>query len=49
MIRRLVSLGFDLFVVAILVFALMILVPDGPFTLADRGYLGTAPENLERK
>ena len=47
--RRLLSLVFVLFVVSILVFVLMNLVPGGPFTLADRGYSGAALENLERK
>jgi len=48
-LRRLVSLGFVLLVVSVLVFILMNLVPGGPFTLADRGYSGAALENLERK
>ena len=48
-IRRLLSLVFVLFVVSILVFVLMNLVPGGPFTLAERGYSGAALENLERK
>ena len=48
-LRRLLSLVFVLFVVSILVFTLMNLVPGGPFTLADRGYSGAALENLERK
>ncbi len=47
--RRLLSLVFVLFVVSILIFVLMNLVPGGPFTLADRGYSGAALENLERK
>lgn len=48
-LRRLLSLAFVLFVVSVIVFALMNLVPGGPFTLADRGYSGAALENLERK
>lgn len=48
-LRRLVSLGFVLLIVSVLVFVLMSLVPGGPFTLADRGYSGAALENLERK
>jgi len=48
-VRRLLSLAFVLFVVSMLVFVLMNLVPGGPFTLADRGYSGAALENLERK
>ncbi len=48
-LRRLLSLCFVLFVVSVLVFILMNLVPGGPFTLADRGYSGAALENLERK
>ena len=48
-LRRLLSLAFVLFVVSIIVFVLMNLVPGGPFTLADRGYSGAALENLERK
>ena len=48
-LRRLVSLGFVLLIVSVLVFILMNLVPGGPFTLADRGYSGAALENLERK
>ena len=48
-VRRLLSLAFVLFVVSLLVFVLMNLVPGGPFTLADRGYSGAALENLERK
>lgn len=48
-LRRLLSLVFVLFVVSVLVFVLMNLVPGGPFTLADRGYSGAALENLERK
>lgn len=47
--RRLLSLIFVLFVVSVIVFVLMNLVPGGPFTLADRGYSGAALENLERK
>ncbi len=46
---RLLSLAFVLFLVSIIVFVLMNLVPGGPFTLADRGYSGAALENLERK
>ncbi|MCY4018728.1 MAG: ABC transporter permease [Chloroflexi bacterium] len=48
-LRRLLSLAFVLFVVSVIVFVLMNLVPGGPFTLADRGYSGAALENLERK
>jgi len=48
-LRRLLSLAFVLFVVSLIVFVLMNLVPGGPFTLADRGYSGAALENLERK
>lgn len=48
-LRRLASLVFVLFIVSILVFVLMNMVPGGPFTLADRGYSGAALENLERK
>lgn len=48
-LRRLVSLGFVLLVVSLIVFILMNMVPGGPFTLADRGYSGAALENLERK
>ncbi|MCY4072419.1 MAG: ABC transporter permease [Chloroflexi bacterium] len=48
-LRRLLSLAFVLFVVSVIVFVLMNLVPGGPFTLAERGYSGAALENLERK
>lgn len=48
-LRRLLSLGFVLLVVSLIVFVLMSMVPGGPFTLADRGYSGAALENLERK
>ena len=48
-LRRLLSLAFVLFVVSLIVFVLMNLVPGGPFTLAERGYSGAALENLERK
>lgn len=48
-IRRLISLAFVLFIVSVIVFFLMSLVPGGPFTLAERGYSGAALENLNRR
>lgn len=48
-VRRLLSLLSVLFVVSVIVFFLMNLVPGGPFTLAERGYSGAALENLQRK
>jgi peptide/nickel transport system permease protein len=47
--RRLISLGFVLLIVSVLVFFLMTSIPGGPFTLGEHGYTEDALANLNRK
>lgn len=48
-IRRSLSLVFVLFVVSLLVFILMSIIPGGPFSLGERGYTEEAMQNVLRK
>src|SRR5258708_32433472 len=49
LIRRIISLGFVLLVVSILIFFLMSAVPGGPFSMGERGLSGAALQHMLRK
>jgi peptide/nickel transport system permease protein len=48
-IRRLLSLIFVMFIVSVIVFFLMSIIPGGPFSLGERGYTEEAMQNVLRK
>jgi len=49
LIRRIISMGFVLLVVSVIVFFLMSAVPGGPFSMGERGLSGAALQNMLRK
>src|SRR6266404_2083297 len=49
LIRRIISLGFVLLVVSFLIFFLMNAVPNGPFSMGERGLSGAALQNMLHK
>src|SRR5258708_5259494 len=49
LIRRIISLGFVLLVVSIVIFFLMNAVPGGPFSMGERGLPPAAMQNMLRK
>jgi oligopeptide transport system permease protein len=48
-LRRLLSLGFVLLAVSLIIFVLMNAVPGGPFSMGERGYTQAAMNNMLRK
>jgi peptide/nickel transport system permease protein len=48
-VRRSISLIFVMFIVSLVVFYLMSIVPGGPFSLGERGYTQEAMQNVKRK